>query len=81
MQPTTEEQLVNLLELTQRERGRQEAKRNWRMVELHAKRIERTIDHGTMASRQRRKIIQRKPRGIPPDRRWSARRNQNEKND
>ena len=75
MQTPTEQQLVCLLQLAQRERRRKQSKRNRRLIESSPNRLERTVEHRSMARRKRRDIRQRKQAVISPSRHRRALRN------
>ena len=64
VQPTPEEQLIRLLELAQRERGWKQSKRNRRLVESNANRLERCIEKRALSWCQRGYIRERKPRTV-----------------
>ena len=62
MQPAPKQELVRLLEFTEGERRREQAKSNRRLIEPQADRLERGIEQCPLPRRQCRNIRQRKPR-------------------
>ena len=64
MQPTPKQQLVGLLQLTERERWRQQTKRDRRLVEPQANRLERRVQQRALTRRQRRNVREREPRAL-----------------
>jgi hypothetical protein len=63
VQPSAEQKFVYLLQLRQREGGRQQMERNQGLVEPRAQRAPYTLDHRSLPGRQRRQVIHGMPRG------------------
>jgi hypothetical protein len=59
VEPAAEEQLVELLELAEREGRRQEAEGHRRMADAAAYVRDGGVDHGALAGRDRREVGQR----------------------
>src|SRR6185437_11809090 len=64
VQAPLEQQLVSLLELAQREGGRQQLKGNRLVIEPRTQGAHRSVDHGALSRRDRRQRIQREPAGL-----------------